>query len=581
MSSQKYFITSALPYVNNVPHLGNIIGSTLSADVYARFMKKCGKDVLFLCGTDEYGTTTEIKALKEHMTCQEICDKYRAIHKAVYDWFNISFDVFGKTTTDMQTEVAQDIFLKLWKNGFLVSKDTQQYFCSKCDRFVCDRYIIGKCYHPNCGGMTKGDQCDDCCGLIDLDKLVDKWCYVCKSKPEVRQTKHLYLKTQEFASQLKKYFVDCDASNDSVSESKSLKYISKSALKITDAWLSHPLEDRCITRDLKWGTPVPKIEGLEEYWDKVFYVWFDAPIGYISILKNARVDWLEWLQSNWVAFMAKDNVPFHTIIFPATLLGSQFGDNSVSCGITHLSATEYLTFDGKKFSKSENVGLFGNTVMDISAKLGIDADYWRYYLLKIRPQGSDSSFKLEEFVTIIKGELSNKMGNLLNRILMLAKDSYPYSLTDTNSVQFQYDFAIHDAVLHELCEIYELYMNSFRTFDYHVGIKAINRITEIGNEWFQAHKLWIICKNGNEENKYLLGNAMYIMWLFAELCEPFMPTKSAKIKTHFHIQSGEQLTFPDIEKLLSGKSGYIYACYDNIELLFRQPKLADVIQLLE
>lgn len=569
------FVTSALPYVNNVPHLGNIIGSTLSADVYARFLRKRGDEVLFLCGTDEYGTTTEIKALKEGISCEEICGKYRKLHKQVYDWFNISFDIFGKTTTDTQTELAQEIFLTLWKKNLLISKMTEQLYCNKCDRFVCDRYINGKCYHANCNGITKGDQCDDCCNLIDLDKLQSKWCSVCGSTPEKKLTKHLYLKLNEFTEQIYEYFLNEYTDLASDVNSKFIKYMSNSSKGITKAWLSKPLEDRCITRDLKWGTPVPKVEGLEEYYDKVFYVWFDAPIGYLSILKNERDDWKKWISANWIQFMAKDNVPFHTIIFPATLLGS---DLDIQCGVTHLSSTEYLTFEGAKFSKSNNVGIFGDKVIEISNKLGIDEDYWRYYLIKIRPERTDSVFKLDDFVAVIKGELAQKIGNLVNRSIIFCQKSYP------DDKLMRYDFDDYLDTKTEMLNIFDRCIKSYENFEYHEVIRCINKMAELGNGWFNSQKLWLKCDNDIEgKDKHFVGNVGFIIWVFAELCEPIMPKKSEKIKSYFNIKNdnGNNLDYEEIrQKIIQGK-GNLNVDYSDIKILFNQVKLDELTKLLK
>lgn len=573
-SIKKYLITSALPYVNNVPHLGNIIGSTLSADVYARYLRKDNKEVMYVCGTDEYGTTTEVKALSENMTCEEICAKYRKIHKEVYGWFNISFDIFGQTTTETQTDLAQEIFIKLYKNKLLVEKEVDQLWCEKCKRYVSDRYIFGKCYISGCSGITKGDQCEKCCHLIDINKLTEKYCSVCNSIPVSKKSKHLYLKMNAFREILKVYFLD-----DNISKELSyhIKYISPSAHSITKGWLdgvngNKELEDRCITRDLKWGTPVPKVAGLEEYWNKVFYVWFDAPIGYLSILKHALKDeWINWIKTkendvNWIQFMAKDNVPFHSVIFPITLLGSNYETPLV----THMSSTDYLTAEGNKFSKSNNTGIFGDKVIEISKKIGIDEDYWRYYLIKIRPENGDSDFRIVDFCTIIKGELAQKIGNLINRTLMLSKKIYKNE--DENTQILKYDFSKHDVTKELLLKTFDNYIKSFEKFEYHDVIRNVNKIAEIGNEWFDSQKLWSSCGKDKPENDYLMGNEGFIIWLLAELMEPVMPNKCKKIKHHFNNLIKTTYCYADIKKSLLENIGEIKFDWSEIELLFKQVK---------
>ena len=293
--SKQILVTSALPYVNNVPHLGNIIGSTLSADVYARFKRKQGHKVLFVCGSDQYGTSTEVKALEEGLGHQELCDKYHKIHEEVYKWFNLSFDIWGQTTNPSQTPLTQQIFLDLWHGGHIEEKEVTQLFCGTCNRFISDRYVYGLCYHDSCKGIVKGDQCDTCCKLVDVNLLKKRWCFLCNNVPIEKVSPHLFIKLQDFEKSLREYFLG------------GLPYLSPTAQTITETWLKEgTLESRCITRDLVWGTPLPEnVEELEKYENKVFYVWFDAPIGYLSILKDglekkcgAEVDIGDW--KTWI-----------------------------------------------------------------------------------------------------------------------------------------------------------------------------------------------------------------------------------------------------------------------------------------
>uniref|UniRef100_A0A915EKC1 Methionyl-tRNA synthetase n=1 Tax=Ditylenchus dipsaci TaxID=166011 RepID=A0A915EKC1_9BILA len=253
--ARNILITSALPYVNNVPHLGNIIGSVLSADVFSRYCQMQGYQSLYVCGTDEYGTATEMKALKDGVSVQEICDKFHVLHKQIYDWFNIDFDYFGRTTTQHQTEICQEIFNKIHKNNLTSTSSLEQLHCEKCDRFLADRY------------------CDGCGKLLDAVELVEPKCHLCQNTPKVKQSKHIFLDLDRLAGEVEKHFDAVTSAEDS--------HWSVNAIAIVKSWLKGGLEKRCITRDLKWGTPVP----LEEFASKVFYVWFDAPIGYLSMTK--------------------------------------------------------------------------------------------------------------------------------------------------------------------------------------------------------------------------------------------------------------------------------------------------------
>ncbi|CAF4413686.1 unnamed protein product, partial [Didymodactylos carnosus] len=248
-------ITSALPYVNNVPHLGNLIGSLLSADVFARYCRLRGYNTLAICGTDEYGTTTETKALEEGCTPQEICDKYYKLHCQIYDWFLIKFDYFGRTSTERQTQIAQDIFWKLYKRDYILKDKVEQLYCADCKRFLADRYVTGTCPDPKCKFHdAHGDQCDQCGKLINAIELIQPSCQICKNTPELKQSDHLFLDLPKLSEDIRLWF----------EKSSSKGFWTKTAKTITEAWLKEGLKPRCISRDLKWGTPVP----LEGYTDK-------------------------------------------------------------------------------------------------------------------------------------------------------------------------------------------------------------------------------------------------------------------------------------------------------------------------
>jgi len=399
-------ITSALPYVNNVPHLGNIIGCVLSADVYARFCRLRGYNTIYICGTDEYGTATETKALKENKTPQEICDYYHKIHKECYDWFDCDFDYFGRTSTEQQTKACQDIFLKLHKNNLLVENTLTQPHCDTCNRFLADRFVHGTC--PHCQyNDARGDQCDGCDKLLEPTELINPKCELCNSTPVIKETKHLFLDLPTIAPELEKW----------VEESSVKGGWSNNSIQTTKTWLKQGLKPRCITRDLKWGVSVP----LAGYENKVFYVWFDAPIGYISITANYTSGWEQWWKNQenvkLVQFMGKDNVPFHTVIFPSTLIGSQ--DNYTL--LHHISTTEYLNYEaGLMFSKSRGTGVFA----DAARETRILPEVWRYYLLINRPEQSDTEFNWEDLATKINNELVANLGNLCNRSLKFIYDKF-------------------------------------------------------------------------------------------------------------------------------------------------------------
>ena len=356
--------------MNNIPHLGNIIGSVLSADTYARYYIQCcltcvtpeetdrisryskarNYNTLYICGTDEYGTATETKALEEGVTPRQLCDKYNALHEGIYDWFEIGFDYFGRTTTDQQTEIAQDIFLKLKDQGYLAEASILQLYCEKHEGFLADRFVEGTC--PKCAYEdARGDQCDKCGQLLDPAELINPRCMIDNHTPIMRESTHTFLELDKLQPAIEEW------SRKSAEEG----LWSRNGRIITESWLKEGLRKRCITRDLSWGTPVP----LEGYDKKVLYVWFDACIGYVSITANYTKEWKKWWKAGsdvkLYQFMGKDNVPFHTVVFPGSQLGTNDGDWTM---LHHLSTTEYLQYEGGKFSKSRGVGVFGNNAKD-------------------------------------------------------------------------------------------------------------------------------------------------------------------------------------------------------------------------
>ncbi|KAF5843267.1 methionyl-tRNA synthetase [Dunaliella salina] len=337
-------ITSALPYVNNVPHLGNIIGCVLSADCYARYCRSRGYNTIYICGTDEYGTATETKALEEGLSCGELCDKYYAIHKAAYDWFDIKFDRFGRTPSRWQTQICQSVFQQLEAQGYMQEQTMEQLYSEALGKFLADRYVTGVC--PKCRYEdARGDQCDGCGALLNPTELINPKCKMTGTTPVKRETKHLFLDLPRLSPALQEY----------ITKTSQLGGWTSNCVQVTNAWMRDGLKPRCITRDLKWGTPVPR----PGYEDKVFYVWFDAPIGYVSITAGYTEEWEKWWKNpkevELTQFMGKDNVPFHTVIFPATQLGT--GDPWTM--MSNISVTEYLNYEGGKFSKSRGTGVFG------------------------------------------------------------------------------------------------------------------------------------------------------------------------------------------------------------------------------
>eukprot|EP00123_Amoebidium_parasiticum_P001527 comp12640_c0_seq1/m.7691 comp12640_c0_seq1/g.7691 ORF comp12640_c0_seq1/g.7691 comp12640_c0_seq1/m.7691 type:complete len:681 (-) comp12640_c0_seq1:697-2739(-) len=499
-------ITSALPYVNNVPHLGNIIGCVLSADCFARYARLRGYNTLFVCGTDEYGTATETKALEEGVTPQQICDKYYKLHAEVYQWFNISFDHFGRTTTPKHTRIAQDIFLDCHKNNFLITQDVQQLKCLNCDRFLADRYVEGTC--PGCGyDDARGDQCDKCQKLINATELIRPRCKTCSQAPVITTSTHLYLDLPNLESELKDWYTDL----------KQKSPWSRTAQGIMKGWFDEGIQPRCVTRDLKWGTPVP----LDEYKDKVLYVWFDAPIGYVSITANYTDEWKQWWLNpanvELYQFMAKDNVTFHGVIFPGSLLATRQPWTMVKM----ISSVEYLNYEDTKFSKSRGIGVFGTDTV----ATGIPADVWRFYLLFVRPEGQDSAFSWSDLQQVNNSILLNNIGNFVHRSLTFVANTFAKKVPEAKPNEE--DFNMIALVNRELKAYYEN-MEQCRLRE---ALKNAIQISKLGNQYIQEHQPWKLAKDPAtmERCSTVVSLGANLVYLLASLLEPYIPEATDKI----------------------------------------------------
>ncbi|XP_066468586.1 methionine--tRNA ligase, cytoplasmic isoform X2 [Tiliqua scincoides] len=501
-------ITSALPYVNNVPHLGNIIGCVLSADTFVRYCRLRNWNTLFVCGTDEYGTATETKAMEEGLTPQQICDKYYAIHSQIYQWFNISFDYFGRTTTHHQTKIAQDIFQRLLEHNYLKTETVDQLKCEKCVRFLADRFVEGIC--PFCNyEEARGDQCDKCGKLINATELKKPVCKVCHGTPVVRSSEHLFLDLPKLEDRLEKWLAVSQTTGDWTPNSR----------YITRSWIRDGLKPRCITRDLKWGTPVP----LEGFRDKVFYVWFDAPIGYLSITANYTDQWEKWWknpkQVQLYHFMAKDNVPFHSVVFPCSLLGTEENYTLVN----HIIATEYLNYEDGKFSKSRGVGVFG----DMAKDTGIPADIWRFYLLYVRPESQDSAFSWSDLMLKNNSELLNTLGNFINRAGTFVCKFFGGHVPIMELSQDDKRLLAH--VTLELRQYNQL-LEKAKIRD---ALRSILNIARHGNQYLQVNEPWKRIKGNDADKKRagtVIGVSVNIASLLSVILQPYMPSVSTTIQ---------------------------------------------------
>ena len=518
---KRRLVTSALPYVNNIPHLGNLI-QVLSADVFARHCRSAGYETLYICGTDEYGTATETKALEEGISPRELCDRYHTIHADIYNWFKIDFDHFGRTSAPVQTEITQDIFKNLDKAGYVVEREIEQLYCADKDMFLADRFVRGEC--PHCHYKeARGDQCENCGKLLEPTELIAPYSPICgDSKLTVQKTKHLYINLPGMKDKLEAW----------VKTAQVKGFWANNAIKMTEAWIRDGLKERAITRDLKWGIPVPKA-GYEK---KVFYVWFDAPIGYISMTAGARPnDWRTWWHNpenvELFQFIGKDNIPFHTVVFPCSLLGSAEGSGERWTMLHHMSSTEYLNYEGGKFSKSAGVGVFGTDAKET----GIPADVWRFYLFYNRPESADTLFTWRDFMEKVNSELIGNFSNLVNRTLTFAAKNW-----DGKVPQGRKDTGLWAEIEKKEKEIF----TAMEKADLKDGLKHALELSALGNKTFQDAEPWKSIKTDPQKAADLLFNLCYLVRDLAIVLSPYIPQTSEKILGFFgltHKPSWDQL----------------------------------------
>ena len=523
---RRILITSALPYINGIKHLGNLAGSMLPADVFARYQRLCGHDGLYICATDEHGTPAELAAQEAGISVQDYVDEQHAVQRAAGEGFNLSYDWFGRSSSPENHALTQHFAETLEANGLIEERVSKQVYSIDDGRFLPDRYVEGTC--PHCGyEKARGDQCDNCGRLLDPVDLRDPYSAVSGSKNiEIRDTAHLFL----LQSQMQ------DTIRDWVEKATTWPTLASS---IAIKWLDEGLRDRAITRDLKWGVPVAKTDGTVRagFENKVFYVWFDAPIEYIAATeewaKSTGGDWKSWWRKDkgaddveYVQFMGKDNVAFHTVSFPVTIFGSQEPWKSVD----RLKAFNWVTWYGGKFSTSNKRGVFMDQALEL-----LPADYWRWYLMANAPEGSDAAFTWEGFQAAVNSDLANVLGNFVNRITKYTVSKFDGVLPAAGTPgEDEAWMAIELAK--SITAISEYYEN----MEFRKAAAETRALWAAGNEYLTRAEPWVKYKKDVDAAAIGVRTGLNLVAIFAIIAQPLIPTTAKAILDTLGIPEGNR-----------------------------------------
>jgi methionyl-tRNA synthetase len=516
LNKKRFTITAALPYANGPIHIGHLAGAYVPADIYSRYLKLKGNDVVFICGSDEHGAAIPIRAKKEGVTPQEIIDKYHFMIKDSFLEFGISFDNYSRTSSKIHHETASDFFKKLNQKNIFVEKESEQLYDQKENQFLADRFIEGEC--PKCGYKEAyGDQCESCGSSLNATDLINPKSKLSGNKPIFKKTKHWFLPLNNFESFLKKWFL--------VDNEKTWKTNVFGQVK---SWINEGLKPRAITRDLDWGIPVP----LEKADNKVLYVWFDAPIGYISATK-------EWALSNnkkwepyWkdsktelVHFIGKDNIVFHCIIFPAILKASE-----EFILPKNVPANEFLNLEGKKISTSKNWAIWLHEYLVDFPNM---QDTLRYTLTSNAPENKDNDFTWKDFQAKNNNELVAIFGNFINRVVVLTHKYYDGNCPDLNLLN-EVDEKVLDEIYNYPKKIGEL----IETYKFREAVNTLIDLARLGNKYLADEEPWKLIKTDDFERvKTIMNIALQLSGVLSIICEPFLPNTAIKLRNILNLKS--------------------------------------------
>ena len=533
---QRHLITSAIPYVNGIKHLGNLVGSMLPADVFARFCRQMGHETLFICGTDDHGTPVEIASQKEGTPTAAFVARWHAVQAHIYAGFGLSFDHFGSSSHPANHALTQHFARALHHAGLLEVRTQSMLYSAADGRFLPDRYVEGTC--PKCSyAKARGDQCDGCGSILNPTELINPYSSISGSTAlELRDSPHIFFKQSQLVPQLRAWI-----------NAQSWPLLSKS---IAEKWLDEGLEDRGITRDIQWGVPVPKdlaeALGHPELASKVFYVWFDAPIGYIAAtqewatkahnepqptqglpLSPAAARWWHGEAAHdvtYTEFMGKDNVYFHTLSFPGTLIGSGEPWKKVD----QLKSFNWLTYYGGKFSTSQGLGIFTDTALELLSNIPNGPDYWRYYLLARAPESADSEFRWDDFQSTVNKDLADVLGNFINRTLTLTAKYFNHTIpanpspTDADTAYTQH-----------LTTLLATYRHHLAQSNLRKAVEAQRELWDAANAYLAEQEPWRLIKTDPPRAASVLHHACQSIALFANAMEPILPFSAALIRQNF------------------------------------------------
>jgi len=505
MNREKIIVTSALPYANGPIHLGHLAGAYLPADIFVRYKRLRGADIIYICGSDEHGVPITIEAEKRGVTPKEIVDHYHKIHKESFAKFGIKFDNFSRTTLDIHYKTSQDFFLTLYNKGFLKKKKISQLYCPHCKRFLADRFVEGICPHCHKIG-ARGDQCESCGKWLDQTELIEPACKICSEKPVIKETYHWYIALGDFQEEIKEWIL-------------SKKDWKENVINFCLGWFNEGLGDRAVTRDLQWGVPVP----LEEAKGKVLYVWFDAPIGYISSTKEWAQKigkperWKEYWQNpetKMYHFIGKDNIVFHAIFFPIMLL--EYGGFNLP---ENVIANEFLNLEGQKISTSRNFAVWLDDYL-----LKFPPDPLRYALTTILPESRDTDFSWRYFQEKNNSELADILGNFVNRTLSFVKSNFNNVVPSPGKL-----LKNDEETMKQVLSFLEESGKMIEKFEFRKAIIAVMNIARCANKYFNDEEPWKTIKENPERCRMSLYICVEITRILALAICSFMPFSSEKI----------------------------------------------------